>query len=100
MKAEDDKPHLDTPFFPEYSPFAVSQTTNLKAMNPQDSSSEVTPDGNTMDSREPESFSKWLMENSRKNIQNWEHLKKNLDSVRGVHRSVSPKKKGRVLKFL
>lgn len=102
LKAEENPRDKQTPFFKEISPSFCKQKKTM-ALNPQDSSSEVTPDGGK---REPETFSRWLMENSIKTVQEWGKLKENMEhnmeslQARGVTRSVSPKKKGKIFKIM
>ncbi len=83
-----------TPFFKGFPHIQIKDENNLM-INPQDSSCEVTPNVKTR--LEPESFGKWMMENSMKTKEGMERLKENfkgegLLDKRFVTRSLSPKK--------
>lgn len=98
-----------TPFFPELGLIELQKTDGSnKAYNPQDSSNDVTPNTPNIARnvekyrKEPENFSKWLMDNSINNVKNLEKVKENFKGEEKVHkriftRSLSPKKtmKGR-----
>ena len=88
-----------TPFFKEFTIIAIptGNNNNNTATNPQDSSCEVTPITKTKP--EPVSFSKWLIDNSIKNVQEITRIREDFKDkavldTRFVTRSLSPKKRG------
>ena len=90
-----------TPFFKGFPAIQLKDEHSLM-INPQDSSCEVTPNVGTR--LDPESFGKWMLDNSMKTKEGMERLKENfkgegLLDKRIVTRSLSPKKKIRRILF-